>query len=94
FELQERPGEQLDLQHARGLLEAELGQRLRTQVRQLGVSAASLFHLAWALVLGRTSGREDVLFGRVLLGRLQAGAGADRALRMFINTLALRLALA
>ena len=52
FELQERPGEHLDLQHASGLLEAELGQRLRTQVRQLGVSAASLFHLAWALVLG------------------------------------------
>jgi len=94
FELQERPGEHLDLQHASGLLEAELGQRLRTQVRQLGVSAASLFHLAWALVLGRTSGREDVLFGSVLLGRLQAGAGADRALGMFINTLPLRLELA
>ncbi|NBF06088.1 amino acid adenylation domain-containing protein [Pseudomonas sp. Fl5BN2] len=94
FELQERPGQVLDHQVAGALLDASLSQRLRTQVRQLGVSAASLFHLAWALVLGRASGREDVLFGTVLLGRLQAGPGADQALGMFINTLPLRLELA
>nr|BFD41005.1 hypothetical protein FFPRI1PSEUD_25040 [Pseudomonas sp. FFPRI_1] len=93
FELQERPGQALDLQEARILLDSALGERLRARVRQFGVSAASLFHLAWALVLGRASGREDVLFGTVLLGRLQAGVGADQALGMFINTLPLRLEL-
>ncbi|AZC23857.1 non-ribosomal peptide synthetase [Pseudomonas sessilinigenes] len=94
FELKERPGEQSAPDEVRQLLDEDLARRLRSAVRRQGVSAASLFHLAWALVLGRSSGRDDVLFGTVLLGRLQAGAGADRALGMFINTLPLRLELA
>ncbi|MEJ2020424.1 MAG: condensation domain-containing protein, partial [Maritimibacter sp.] len=72
-------------------VEADLGRRLRAQARTLGVSAASLFHLAWGRVLGGLSGREDVVFGTVLLGRHQGVA--ERALGMFINTLPLRLEL-
>src|SRR6185437_11333637 len=72
-------------------LEADLAQRIRGQARRLGVSAATLFHAAWALVVARTSGREDVVFGSVLLGRLQGSAGAQQVLGMFINTLPLRL---
>ncbi|TFY88194.1 non-ribosomal peptide synthetase [Pseudomonas nabeulensis] len=72
-------------------LDVPLSQRLRTQARQAGVSAASLMHLAWALVLGKVAGRQPVVFGTVMLGRLQGGEGAERAMGVFINTLPLRV---
>ncbi|OKP02420.1 Amino acid adenylation [Xenorhabdus eapokensis] len=75
------------------LLDPTLSQTLRSQVRRIGVSSSVLFHVAWAQVLAQTSGRNDVVFGSVLLGRLQGGAGADRILGMFINTLPLRISL-
>ncbi|MFT5760474.1 MAG: amino acid adenylation domain-containing protein, partial [Alteromonadaceae bacterium] len=72
-------------------VERSLALRIRQQVKQQNVSTASLFHLAWALVLAKTSGREDVVFGTVLFGRFKGGAGAERAMGMFINTLPLRI---
>ena len=94
FGLQERQADRAHTDEAERVLSDSLNQRLRAQARGVGVSAASLFHLAWAHVLGRVAGRDDVVFGTVLLGRLQAGEGADRALGMFINTLPLRVRLA
>jgi amino acid adenylation domain-containing protein/thioester reductase-like protein len=76
---------------ARETLDATLATRVRERARREGVSAATLFHAAWALVIAHTSGRDDVVFGSVLLGRLQGSAGAQRTLGMFINTLPLRL---
>jgi amino acid adenylation domain-containing protein len=74
-------------------LDMDLSGRIREQCRALGVTPASLFHLAWAAVLGHISGREDVVFGTVLFGRMRSGAGASRAVGMFINTLPIRLKL-
>ncbi len=94
FGVQERQADRAEIETFEQPITEALNQRLRAQARVLGVSAASLFHLAWAHVLSRVAGRDDVVFGTVLLGRLQAGEGADRALGMFINTLPLRVRLA
>jgi len=93
FGLLDVHGDGSQIEEARRQFDPELARRVRVQVRRLGVSAATLFHAAWALVVAHTSGREDVVFGSVLLGRLQGSAGAQHTLGMFINTLPIRLQL-
>nr|WP_223194784.1 non-ribosomal peptide synthase/polyketide synthase [Pseudomonas sp. PSB18] len=75
-------------------LPVALSRRIRELSRRLHVSSASLFHLAWAMVLGKTSGRDDVVFGTVMFGRLSGTAEAATAMGLFINTLPLRVRLA
>ena len=91
FGLREVHRDGSSVEEARRLLAPSLNERLRAQARRLGVSVATLCHVAWGQVVARTSGREQVVFGTVLFGRMHGGAGADRAMGLFINTLPVRL---
>ena len=76
---------------AHSKVEQSLSQRMRTIARSMNVSVASICHVVWAQVLGKLSGRDDVVFGTMMFGRMHGGEGVDRAVGLYINTLPLRI---
>ncbi|KAF9287993.1 hypothetical protein BGZ68_000948 [Mortierella alpina] len=84
-------GDGTEITESSRMLPQETSDKLRAQAKRLGVSVASLCHVAWALVVARTSGQQRVVFGTVLFGRMQAATSSDRAMGLFINTLPMRV---
>ena len=84
-------GDGIEATEATRMLPQDLNNQLRSQAKRLGVSVASLCHVAWAQVIARTSGQDRVVFGTVLLGRMQASTSSDRAMGLFMNTLPIRV---
>src|SRR4051812_49741913 len=67
---------------------------LTAQARRHGLTLNTLIQTAWAILLGRLTGREDVVFGVTVAGRPPEVAGIENMVGLFINTLPLRVQLA
>ncbi|MCX5087583.1 non-ribosomal peptide synthase/polyketide synthase [Streptomyces sp. NBC_00365] len=65
--------------------------RLAARARERGVTLGTLVQGAWGLLLGRMTGRQDVLFGTTVAGRDAAVDGIESMIGLFINTLPTRL---
>ncbi|OCG21775.1 colibactin hybrid non-ribosomal peptide synthetase/type I polyketide synthase ClbB [Gilliamella sp. App4-10] len=78
-----------------GWLETTLPQTINQKIQQLcgqyRITSASLFYVAWGVLLQRWLYSDDVVFGATFSGRNAAIEGIDSALGLFINTLPLRL---
>ncbi|UTO61596.1 non-ribosomal peptide synthase/polyketide synthase [Streptomyces rapamycinicus] len=72
---------------------AELAGRLRDLARRNGLTLNTVIQAAWAVVLGRLTGRRDVVFGATVAGRPADLPGMESMLGLFINTLPVRVRL-
>ena len=74
-------------------LSAALTSALTAQARAHGATLSTALQLAWGLVLGRLTGRDDVAFGGVVSGRPPELPGVEQMIGLFINTLPVRVRL-
>jgi non-ribosomal peptide synthetase component F len=65
--------------------------RLQAFAREHQLTPGTLVQGAWALLLHRYSGQEDVLFGGTVAGRPASLPGSDRMVGLFVNTLPVRV---
>jgi amino acid adenylation domain-containing protein len=64
---------------------------LRSFAGQHRLTLNTLIQGAWALLLGRRSGSDDVVFGSVVAGRAADFPGIDSAVGVFVNALPVRV---
>ena len=79
-------------QYGLSLSEAQTA-ALTQQARRQGLTLNTFIQAAWAILLGRLTGREDVVFGVTVAGRPPEIAGIESMVGLFINTLPLRVRL-
>jgi amino acid adenylation domain-containing protein len=65
--------------------------RLATLARRERLTLSTLIQAAWALLLSRYTGEQDVMFGATVAGRPADLAGAENMIGLFINTLPVRV---
>ncbi|WP_261576328.1 amino acid adenylation domain-containing protein, partial [Frankia gtarii] len=70
---------------------ADLAGQLARTARDHGVTLNTLLAAAWGLVLGRLTGRDDVIFGMTVSGRPPEIAGVESMVGLFINTVPVRV---
>ncbi|MGW4446749.1 non-ribosomal peptide synthase/polyketide synthase [Streptomyces sp. NPDC004682] len=59
--------------------------------RTQGLTLNTLVQAAWGILLGRLTGREDVVFGATVAGRSPELTGAETMIGLFINTVPVRV---
>jgi amino acid adenylation domain-containing protein len=75
----------------RAQLDEPLTRALTAHARAHGVTLATVLQLAWGLVIGRLTGRRDVLFGAAVSGRPPELPGVEQMVGLFINTIPVRV---
>ena len=72
-------------------LDEEVSQRLRDRAARAGLTVNTVLEGAWALLLARYSGSNDVVFGTTVSGRPAELPGVESMIGMFINTVPTRV---
>jgi amino acid adenylation domain-containing protein/non-ribosomal peptide synthase protein (TIGR01720 family) len=72
-------------------IDADRTRRITKQAAELGVTVNTLVQAAWGILLGRLTGRGDVVFGATVSGRPAELPGVESMVGLFINTLPVRV---
>lgn len=75
----------------RETLDPEIAARLSAMARRQRLTFATILQGAWALLLDRYSGQDDIVFGTVLSGRPPELAGVEQMVGLFLNTVPVRV---
>ncbi|MFD4599967.1 non-ribosomal peptide synthase/polyketide synthase [Streptomyces sp. NPDC058464] len=72
-------------------LDAGRTAELEAFARRAGVTVNTLVQAAWGVLLGRLTGRDDVVFGATVAGRSPELPGSEAMIGLFINTVPVRV---
>ena len=70
-----------------------LTEALSRQARSHGLTLNTILQGSWAILLGKLTGRDDVVFGMTVAGRAAEIPGIETMVGLFINTLPVRVRL-
>lgn len=73
------------------MMPEELNKALLSLVKQLDITLNTLVQGAWALLLSKYSGKEDVVFGTIFSGRNANVQGIEHGIGLFFNILPVRI---
>ncbi|RDI25336.1 non-ribosomal peptide synthetase [Lentzea flaviverrucosa] len=73
-------------------LPGDLARTLAGCATRLGITLNTLVQAAWGVLLGKLTGRDDVVFGATVSGRPADVPGVDTMVGLFINTVPVRVA--
>ncbi|CCH30005.1 non-ribosomal peptide synthetase [Actinosynnema sp. NPDC047251] len=72
-------------------LTEDLTRRLTLLAQELGVTVNTVVQVAWSILLGHLTGRDDVVFGATVSGRPAEIPDVDAMIGLFINTVPVRV---